>query len=841
MRISRTLCLVLAASGAAACSAASSSGVDGEDTGVSVVDTGGIRDDAGLDGGAELGPDAAYDAGAELDGVDDLTEDLGDDAPRGPVCGNGIVERGEACDDGNNFPNDGCNPICTSDESCGNGFVDTAEQCDDGNVLNGDGCDARCRHEEGCGNGVVEVGEQCDDGNVFNGDGCSSGCVREVLVARDTDGDTISDFDEGSGFVDTDADGTPDSEDLDSDNDGIPDSVEAGDADMGSEPVDTDGDGRYDFRDLDSDNDRIPDAEEGYVDTDGDGVPNFADTDSDQDYVPDIVETTRDTEGDGTPDYIDIDSDNDGILDAHELFADSDGDGSPNRLDTDSDNDTLPDSLEAGDSDPATFPVDTDGDGLPDYIDTDSDADGMPDVSERGCAAGSSERLLPDSDYDGYSDLAEVLVGANPCAFDDAASFRRYTDFFFILPWNLPAQTAPLEFASDIIQADVSIAMDTTGSMGGEIGNLRSAFSGQIFPQVRAQIPNIAFGVSTFDDYPCNGHGAGADQPFILRQRVTTNVGAAQSAIDGIGLHNGADGPESGYESMYQVATGRGVSNCGASVPAFNPAAGLVPGVADGTIGGVGFRNGSFPILVHVTDATSHDEGSYGAFAASSSEAIAALSAIGARFIGVASGSEPRGQLEAVARATGGVVPVCAWDGARPGGCGAGQCCTGTNGGGRGSESGTCPLVFDVDGNGNGLGGAMVTAISALVNTTAFTVTTRIRRDEGEYIETGVDTRCFLQSVSPARFTTSGSCTSTPVPADLNPVDGRLDSFRNVTPGTQLFFDVVAANAGCVPEREMPQAFSTYIDVIGDGLTTLDTQLVTIIVPARSENPSTVP
>jgi cysteine-rich repeat protein len=30
-----------------------------------------------------------------------------------------------------------------------------------------------------CGNGVLEVGEQCDDGNIVNGDGCSSTCISE--------------------------------------------------------------------------------------------------------------------------------------------------------------------------------------------------------------------------------------------------------------------------------------------------------------------------------------------------------------------------------------------------------------------------------------------------------------------------------------------------------------------------------------------------------------------------------------------------------------------------------------------------------------------------------------
>jgi hypothetical protein len=87
----------------------------------------------------------------------------------------------------------------------------------------------------------------------------------------------------------------------------------------------------------------------------------------------------------------------------------------------------------------------------------------------------------------------------------------------------------------------------------------------------------------------------------------------------------------------------------------------------------------------------------------------------------------------------------------------------------------------------------------------------------------------------------ASSCSTTPIAVDINPVDGVNDSFANVTPGTQLFFEVVAQNSGCVAEEALPQAFTAYIDVIGDGLTVLDTQTVTIIVPAEDSNPSTVP
>ena len=33
-----------------------------------------------------------------------------------------------------------------------------------------------------CGNGIVQTGEQCDDGNLINGDGCSSVCMIEGML-----------------------------------------------------------------------------------------------------------------------------------------------------------------------------------------------------------------------------------------------------------------------------------------------------------------------------------------------------------------------------------------------------------------------------------------------------------------------------------------------------------------------------------------------------------------------------------------------------------------------------------------------------------------------------------
>lgn len=97
-------------------------------------------------------------------------------------CGNGIVEAGEVCDDGNVLDHDGCSADCTSDEKCGNGIVDLSmgEVCDDKNQLSGDGCSADCKSDESCGNGIIDVGEMCDTGSLLQGQRCSADCKSDM-------------------------------------------------------------------------------------------------------------------------------------------------------------------------------------------------------------------------------------------------------------------------------------------------------------------------------------------------------------------------------------------------------------------------------------------------------------------------------------------------------------------------------------------------------------------------------------------------------------------------------------------------------------------------------------
>lgn len=640
----------------------------------------------------------------------------------------------------------------------------------------------------------------------------SAGCSKEPSggggscePGRDGDQDTISDCDEGRDTDRaTDGDAFPDWRDLDADGDLISDVTEAGDGDLSTPPVDTDGDGAPDYLDLDADGDGIPDAAESAGDADQDGIPDFRELDADGDGIPDAVEGAADTDHDGVPDSADVDADGDGI----------------------------PDAIEAGDSDPATPPRGTDADGVPDFRDLDSDNDFVPDRDEDpngngtvdvcstvGTAPCESSPILADTDGDGTPDLIERVAGSNPA---DPSSNIPSGDFFFVLPYNGPAQDGTFDFSTSLRRADVFFSVDTTGSFQEEIDQISSTLEQRIIPAVRAQIPDVGYGVGRFEDFPLEPFGLAGDVPFQLLQPITEDPVVIQAAIGDLSpAAGGLDTPESGMEALYQWATGVGL-------PAFG-----YPPFHQGGIGGVGFRTYALPIIIQITDARSHLPGDYPVFGAEvhgQEETIRALGAIGAKVIGIDSlenaqnADDPRDELEALALATGARVPPDA----------SGACLTGVGGtpvppviqGG----SPTCPLVFDVLPNGSGLGDLIVDAIAQLASLGTLDISTAFEGFAtdllGARLPAGVTTDQFIQSVTPV-----------PPPPTGASIVG--DEFHDVRTGSQVTFRVTARNT-FFPAEARERLFDANIQVIGDRVTLLDVRRVYIVVPADATCPSTV-
>jgi cysteine-rich repeat protein len=127
-------------------------------------------------GDGPLAEDCTAAGDEDGNGLGDCSDPACTDIPAcQPACGNGKIEAGEGCDDGNGVNGDGCDNTCMV-TGCGNGVMTAGEACDDGNTISGDGCDNNCT-VTACGNGVMTTGEQCDDGNGTNGDACESNCT----------------------------------------------------------------------------------------------------------------------------------------------------------------------------------------------------------------------------------------------------------------------------------------------------------------------------------------------------------------------------------------------------------------------------------------------------------------------------------------------------------------------------------------------------------------------------------------------------------------------------------------------------------------------------------------
>jgi len=389
------------------------------------------------------------------------------------------------------------------------------------------------------------------------------------------------------------------------------------------------------------------------------------------------------------------------------------------------------------------------------------------------------------------------------------------------LPFLGPEAIVVIEIEAALRALDVHFSVDTTASFRDEISVLQADLSDVIVPELRRRIDDVSVGVSSFEDFPRTPFGTEGDDPFELQTAITSDLQRVDNALAGLDrpIGNGGDGPESGAEALYQVATGEGYrSGDRWLIEPFDQRA-LTGG---GRLGGVGFRQGALHALVHITDAPTHTPSDYGEVfpgTHSMQQAAAALRALDVRTLGIVTSPPTQGdqksqavvELEQLAIATGAVGPV-----ERNG------CPTGVDGETRPSVAGTCPLVFQVLDDGEGLSDALTDGIVALVNAVD------LRR---AYTEVGDDRLGFVVLVE-ALGADPADGTPEPVRVDERPADGIDDTFVDVRPGTTLRFAVHMRNTLLVSD-DAPQFYTVTINLLGDGLS-LGTRAIRIEVPARS-------
>ncbi len=422
-----------------------------------------------------------------------------------------------------------------------------------------------------------------------------------------------------------------------------------------------------------------------------------------------------------------------------------------------------------------------------------------------GCDTAPPPVPLPDSSIH-RRDSAIVWpdAGEAPSGRPDGGPRLPPADREIVLPYFGDPVEEPLEVEGEVGTLDVFFSIDTTGSFGGEIDNLQAELRSGIVPALRDRVADVAFGVGRFEDFPSPPFGEATDRPFRLGSAITTDDARVSNAVAALDqpLGSGGDIPEAGAEALYQIATGEGY---GTLVPAWSGDAAR----GGGTLGGVGFRSDALRVVVHVTDAPTHEPADYASShrdTHSTMDAIDALSALGVRALGIASGASARGYLEAVAVGTGAVVEPT--DGACPTGIDATHPPIG----------GMCPLVFDIRADGTGLDEAIVDAIAGLLAT--------VRYDE-VWGETD-DTIGFVRSIE-AVSAIPPDRQPEPARADRRPPDGIDDTFLEVAPGTLLAFRAVLRNETIAP-ADYDQIFNLTLRIVGDGVTLL-ARTIRVIVP----------
>ena len=722
------------------------------------------------------------------------------------------------------------------------------------------------RDTDSDGNGILDAIEgPCkikygEDGNPLldeNGNKIAVDACRPYIVG----GKIVRTID-GIPIADTDGDTVPDFLDLDNDGDTIPDNIEIRGQSLRSHTDPNTFSGECPRRPGEGAKNRIGTPQDP-VDCNGDTIPDYMSLDSDGDTLPDSFENDV-FKGDVYARYS-LDTDKDGVSDAIEGTL-------PNPSDP-SKPGTLPDKL-----------PDSDDDTLPDIISLDSDSDGLSDKIEyqleinNSICKGLKLRITKDSDGDTYQDAAEYAVAqASGGQYSPAqmvcnknVGIKHVYKFYFELPYdekNPAKKDDTLTFVPKVGKLDVVFNMDTTASMGASVANLKANIREDIIPKTKERVSDSGFGVTRFDDFPTNGYGwhylSGTfyrDLPFVLYGTISTDAQTVTNNVNKYSLHAGNDGPESGYEALWQIVKGDDKSKPQASwisSDESNYSSGSLSHCTPpaGTWGCVGFRPSTLPVVVHITDQYSHnsDRSPYDTRYVKnphySKEVYEAYKQKGAKIMTIYQGgnTSQHSQLLDMSTQTSTSVPVCAFRNDKNAWkCGNNRCCTTTSANGIApNDAKQCVLSYGISKDSSTMNETIVDGLDALVKYGTYDVSTKIR---GDKLPNGKNTSCFIDKIVATQYVAppqepEKSCNPIATPAKIKS-GSYNDGFRNFATGTssatragaQLKFQVYASNNNCYKPGTETQVFTAHIDVYNPTTGLLfDTQDVAIVVPGIPE------
>lgn len=387
----------------------------------------------------------------------------------------------------------------------------------------------------------------------------------------------------------------------------------------------------------------------------------------------------------------------------------------------------------------------------------------------------------PDANVDAGRDAG---VDASRDAGHDAGAPVRCIE----VPRDGSAVTAELSIPATLQIVDVMFLIDATGSMRDEIENVRRGLRDVVVPGVRAAIPDAAFGLAFFGEFPVEPHarpGSGV-RPYELRAPITTDVERLTAAFEGIPSWGNLDDPEADVEGLFQVATGAGLS------PYIEPSFGCPSG---GT-GGACFRSDAFRVVLLVTDAPMHN-GPPGVAPIANytftdpsphqyAETVAALRGIGVTVIGL--GASDPGRPSPLPHLTQLVTDV---------------------------DTHHMPLVFDIGNAGDHIGQDIVSALETLADAVPLDVSAEVEDVPGD----GVDARMLVRAVRAAHADPASG---------VSGISG--STFAGVVPGTILTYEI-DVDASALPPSTMRREIRARVVFRDAGRSRVGSDDVVFVVP----------